>query len=259
MKVWRHLNLFQYQTYIHARVPRIKCPTHGAKQVKVPWAREQSGFTLFFESLIMVFAQHMPIKSISEMLGETDKRIWRVIEYYVRNALEKEDHSGVKKIGIDETAIRWGHEYISLFVDLEKKNVIHVCEGKGSETVTTFTEKIKKRKGVPEEITDVSCDMSPAFIKGIEDNLPKAAITFDRFHVMKLMNEAVDQARKNERKTALELWNTRYIWLKNPENLTEEQKGTLADIEKLNMKTVKAYRIKLALQDIFKQIPEHAV
>ena len=206
----------------------------------------------------MTLAKQMPIKDVSELVGETDTRIWRIIEYYITESLKKEDYSTVKKIGIDETSLRKGHTYISLFVDLDKKKVIHICEGKEAETVTTFAEKIKKQYGCPEIITDVSCDMSPAFIKGVHDNLPAAEITFDRFHVMKLMNEAVDKVRKEERKNNDELRNTRYIWLKNHDNLTEEQRVTLKNIQQLNIKTVRAYRIKLAFQDIFQQAPDNA-
>jgi transposase len=258
-KTWRHLNLFQYKTFIHARIPRIDCSEHKKKQIEIPWARNLSGFSLYMESSIMTFAKKMTIKEAADILGETDKRIWRVIENYVEKAISKQEFSAVKQIGIDETAIRKGHKYISLFVDLEKKKVIHICEGKGAEVVNTFSIKIKKHKGLPENITDVSCDMSPAFIKGIQEHLPNASITFDRFHVMKLMNEALDKVRKSERVSNEELKNTRYIWLKNPEHLTDEQKVILKNIERLNIKTARAYKIKLAFQNIFKQDTDNAV
>jgi transposase len=258
-KTWRHLNLFQYKTFIHARIPRIDCSEHKKKQIEIPWARNLSGFSLYMESSIMTFAKKMTIKEAADILGETDKRIWRVIENYVEKAISKQEFSAVKQIGIDETAIRKGHKYISLFVDLEKKKVIHICEGKGAEVVNTFSIKIKKHKGLPENITDVSCDMSPAFIKGIQEHLPNASITFDRFHVMKLMNEALDKVRKSERVSNEELKNTRYIWLKNPEHLTDEQKVILKNIERLNIKTARAYKIKLAFQNIFKQDNDNAV
>ena len=100
-------------------------------------------------------------------------------------------------------------------------------------------------------VTNFCCDMSPAFISGIESNFEYAAITFDRFHVMKLMNEAVDQVRRQEQAQNASLKRTRYIWLKNPENLTEKQMRELGSLKDMRLKTSKAYEIKLSLRDFW--------
>ena len=119
------------------------------------------------------------------------------------------------------------HNYVSVFVDLDKSKVIHVCEGRDSETIGSFKDDYENHYGSAEKVTNFCCDMSPAFISGIESNSKNAAITFDRFHVMKLINEAVDQVRREEQAHNGNLKKTRYIWLKNPENLTEKQKKEL--------------------------------
>jgi len=120
-KVWRHLNFFQYKCYLHCRMPRIYCSNCGAHIVDVPWSRSGSGFTLMMESFILMLANNMTFKAISEMIHETDKRIFRVIKHYVKKAQEKLDCSLITLIGVDETSSKKGHNYITSFVNMEPK------------------------------------------------------------------------------------------------------------------------------------------
>ena len=131
---------------------------------------------------------------------------------------------------------------------MEQSKVLFATEGKGASTVESFTQDLAWHNGNPQNIKDVTCDMSPAFIKGIGANLSNARITFDKFHVMKLVNEAVDQVRRLEQKDNNNLKSTRYIWLKNPKDLTEEQKKKMQTLSDMNLKTAKAYSIKLCFQ-----------
>jgi transposase len=102
--------------------------------------------------------------------------------------------------------------------------------------------------------------MSPAFIKGVTDCFPKAHLTFDKFHIMKIINEAVDEVRRQEQKERPELAKTRYIWLKNKNNLKKAQIETLEklQVKKLNLKTSRAYHIRMNFQDFFTQPLETA-
>jgi transposase len=250
-RTWRHLNFFQFKTYLHCRVPRTECEGCGVKQVKVPWARKSSGFTLLMDSMIVILAQHMPAKTVADIIGEHDTRIWRVLEYYVQEARSNEDFTNVHSVGVDETSRAKGHNYISVFVDLDESRVIHVCEGRDSGTVTSFKHDYEAHKGLAGDVDNFCCDMSPAFISGIESNFENAAITFDRFHVMKLMNEAVDQVRREEQADNANLKRTRYIWLKNPENLTSRQVKELGSLKDMHLKTSRAYDLKLSLRDFW--------
>lgn len=250
-RTWRHLNFFQFKTYLHCRVPRTECEKCGIKQSRVPWARKNSGFTLLMDSLIVLMAQHMTAKTVADLIGEHDTRIWRVLEHYVQEARSNEDMSKVHSVGVDETSRAKGHNYISVFVDLDNSKVIYVCDGKDSEAITSFKEDYEVHDGSAEKVTNFCCDMSPAFISGIKSNFENAAITFDRFHVMKQMNEAVDQVRREEQVHNGNLKKTRYIWLKNPENLTEMQKKELGSLKDMRLKTSKAYEIKLSLRDFW--------
>lgn len=257
---WRHLNFFQHQTYIHARTPRVQCSRCGVHRIAVPWARPESGFTLLFEAYVLQLAKAMPIQAIARLVAEHDTLLWRIVNHYVDLARGKADHSQVTQVGIDETAARRGHNYVSLFVDMQERKVLFVTPGKDSATVAAFTEDLEAHKGDPGAINEVSIDMSPAFIKGVTNQLPNASITFDKFHVTKLVNEAVDEVRRQERKDHPELSGSRYIWLKNPDNLTANQKTKLVELDLPNrhLKTARAYQIRLAFQDFYSQPPDQA-
>jgi len=250
-RLWRHLDFFQFKTYLHCRVPRTECEVCGVKQVKVPWARKSSGFTLLMDSLIVLMAQNMPIKTVADLIGEYDTRIWRVLEYYVFVARSGEDFSEIRSVGVDETSRSKGHNYLSVFVDLDSSKVIHVCEGRDSTAITSFKHDYEAHKGCAINISNFCCDMSPAYVLGVEGNFQNAAITFDKFHVMKLMNEAVDQVRREEKAHNANLKYTRYIWLRNPESLTVKQKKELGSLKDMRLKTSRAYDIKLSLRDFW--------
>src|SRR5271170_5859623 len=137
----------------------------------------------------------------TEASSQHDTKLWRVVHYYVDQARARANAAGVTRVAIDETAARRGHDYISLFVDIEQARVLFATEGRDASTVAAFAQDLTAHRGVPEAVSEVCIDMSPAFIKGVADNLPEAAITFDKFHAVKIINEAVDQVRRAEQKT----------------------------------------------------------
>jgi transposase len=199
-KVLRHIDYFAYSTYLHCRVPRVKCNNCGILQIEVPFAREQSHFTLQMESMILELAKRMPVLQVGNLLGEHDTRLWRVVHHYVGEARSNEDFSDVVEIGLDETSRKKGHEYITLVANIKNSKVIFACEGKDSSTITSFSEDLQNHRGNPKNIKSVCCDMSPSYISGISKELPQAKITFDKFHVMKAMNEGVNEVRIQEQK-----------------------------------------------------------
>jgi transposase len=249
-KIWRHLNFFQYKAFIHFRTPRTKCENDGIHRIKPPWAGKGE-FTLLMDLMLMKLAKHMPIKQIADLIEEHDTKVWRIVGNYVTTAHAITRFTVLRNVGVDETSSRKGHKYITTFVDMDESKVIYVTKGKDSETIKEFKEEIPAHLENSKNIENFSTDMSPAFIKGIKDNFPHAAITFDKFHVMKLMNEAVDKTRREEQKEYNELKNTRYLWLKNRNKLNKNQLENLDNISKQNLKTARAYRIKLSLQDIY--------
>jgi transposase len=250
-KEWRHLNFFQHKTVLKASIPRISCDKCGVKQVSPPWARAGSGFTLLFEAFLLSMVKAMPVANVAEIVDEHDTRLWRVLDHYVSQAVDRLDLSEVKQIAADETSARRGHDYISLFVDMARRKVVHVADGKDAATVDGFAAFLQAHGGKRENITDVAIDMGAGFIAGVKANFPDAKITFDKFHVIKLVNDAVDEVRRTEAKTNDWIKGTRYLWLKNLQNLDEEEKAAIVRLEAANLDTMQAWQIRMNLQDVF--------
>lgn len=253
MQTWRHLDFFQHQAFLHSRTPRITCPDCGVKQIAVPWARAGSGFTLLFEALAMTLMTAMPVAAAARLVGEHDTRMWRVLHHWVEQARERADYAHVKRVAIDETAAKRGHDYVSLFVDIDQRRVLFVTEGRGADTVAAFADDLEAHNGDASRIKQVCIDMSAAFIKGVTDNLTEAEITFDKFHAVKLVNDAVDKVRRAESRGRPELKRSRYLWLRNEPSLSAESREQLASLTRLHLKTARAYRIRLAFQEIYQQ------
>jgi transposase len=256
-KTWRHLDFFQHQAFLHAWVPRVRCGEHGVHLVEVAWARPGSGFTLLFEAALLTYAQYMAVAPLASMAGVHDTRVWRVLDHHVTAARAGMDFSGVTQIGVDETSARRGQDYVTVFMDLGERRTLFATEGRNADTVAAFAVVLAAHRGTPgTQIAKVTCDMSPAFIKGITKHLGTAAdpgtgegghvpqIVFDRFHVVSQGKEAVDQVRRAEAKTRPELRGSRYLWLRNETNLKPKQLTDKAWLTRpsLALKTARASR-----------------
>ena len=252
-KEWRHLNFFQYECYLKVRVPRVKKDDGKVVLLLPPWAGKLNGFTLLFEALLVELCRHIPVHQVGLMIGVYDKKLWDMLDLYVSQAKLEEVPKEVSVIGMDETSVSKGHDYITMFVDMDERKTVHIAEGKGSDTVDDFANFLKENNADPEQIKKVSCDMSPAFIKGVNEALPKAEITFDKFHILKIINSGVDEVRREEAKINPLLKNTRYIFLKNEDNLTSKQleKKKELSLPELNLQSMEALRMRETFQQIY--------
>jgi transposase len=228
-KRWRHLDFFQYQTELVARVPRVKTPEGAVLQVEVPWARPGSGFTLMFEAWAMLLCGEMPVVEAGRLLGEEDTRLWRIVAYYVEAAQRLRDWSKVRRIMIDETSARRGHKYVTSIVDADTRKLLFMAEGREGDALAAFVEELRAHGGLPEQIELVSMDMSPAYRKGVREHLPCARIVFDRFHLMQMAGKALDDVRKELRREGAELagglWALRgNSWTRSQEQLALRQR-----------------------------------
>ena len=238
-------------------MPRVRCPTHGVHQVNVPWARPESGFTLLFEAMVLAMAPHMTMRAISRMVRENDTRLWRIVLHYTDAARRREDLSGVRQVGVDETASRRGQTYVSVFVDLERSKALFATPGRDAETVGAFAADLHAHGGDPSPVTEVACDMGAGFITGAREHLPNAKLTLDQFHVTKLVIDALDEVRREEQRESgwkqSVLKRSRYAWLTNAANQNERQEQIVEalSLPQLNLKTAKAYRMKLTFQQAY--------
>ena len=255
---WRHLNVFQHRCEITCRLPRGKCRQCGhVFRVRPPWEGLSTHFTKEFEAFALLLMREMPMSKVGEAVGETDTRLWRMLFRQVDAAYAEADFSNVCCVGVDEMSVRKGHEYISVFADLVHKRVLFATEGKDQETWAKFVAALEKHNGHRHAITQASMDMSPAYQRGVADHCRHAQVVFDKFHVIKNANEAVDKVRRAEVRLGGKgiweaLYKSQWLWRKNPENLTAEEQQRLAKIEDKNLGTAKAYQMRLVLQDIYR-------
>jgi len=249
---WRHLNFFQHHCYITARLPRVDCPKHGVRQINAPWAREGSRFTLLFEQAAMLLVREMPVLAAARIIGVTDKRLWRVVRHYVTKAMSRLDLSQVKAVALDETASKRGHNYVTVFIDLDKKQkpVLFVTPGRGKACLDLFKKHLKQHGGRPENIAEMVCDMSPAFLVAIGESFPQAKVTVDWFHVVQLFSRAVDDVRRAEAKEKKMPKASRWAVLKAADGgrLTAKQQIALRELETGGFATATAWRIKELLR-----------
>lgn len=253
-KTWRHLNFFEHECYLHCRTPRLDLGGGKTEMVSPPWDGVSPGFSLLFEALVIEMCANMPVHCVCRIIGEEDRKVWRLLGEYVDSTLALQDCSGLSTVGMDETSRTKGHNYVSLFVDMDERRTVHVAEGKDHKTVADFALSLEARNGDRNQVQQVSCDMSPAYIKGVNEFLPQAAITFDRFHITKLINAAVDEVRRKEVASQPILVKSRYVLLKNEEKLTKKEKEKLEELKmpKWNLKSIRALHIRENFQSIYK-------
>jgi transposase len=270
-RCWRHLDFFQYEAWLHADVPRVACSGCGkTAQAPVAWAREGSGFTALFEALALSLCAQMPVRQAAELLRCSDKQLWLRIEHYVGCARHGDDMSGVRRIGIDETSLRKGHNYITVVHDLEAKRLLFATEGRDHETVHAFVQDLQAHQGDPAKIEHVCQDMSGAYLKGVSQALPQAAISYDRFHVVALAGQAMDEVRTSEwrshPKAVTEVFGDKdsetrkgLMWgmRKNPQGWTARQAAAMHWLQRSHLQSARAWRMKMSLREVYARAREH--
>ena len=264
---WRHLDFFQFEAWLHAEVPRVQCSGCGkTTQLPVPWAREGSGFTLLFEALGLSLCRELPVRQAANQMRVAPKRLWRRVRHYVEVARAKDDMSGVRHVGIDETSVKRGHQYITVVHDLAAKRLLFACPGRDHQTLGAFAEDMRAHGGDPATIEHACIDMSAAYAKGISQSLPNAQISYDRFHVVALANAAMDEVRREEMRSSAAavreavgvhgkktlrqlLWGMR----KDSASWTRAQFEAMHWLQRSNLKSARAWRLKQALRLVYRE------
>jgi transposase len=248
-RVWRHLDTFQYRTVLHARVPRLHCPRHGVRQLRVPWAEQGSRFTALFEAVAIDWMKQAPVAAVAERLHLSWDEAAGIQERAVRRGLERRKLESPRYLGVDETSFQRRHEYVSVVTDLEHSRVLHVADDRTRESLDSFWQ------GLPSEhlasIEAVAMDMWEPYIRSTHAHLPDAdsKIVFDKFHVAQHLNEAVDKVRRQENRQLLAegknwLVKTKFSWLRHPVNFTRQAWREFASLRKSVLKTARAWALK---------------
>jgi len=252
-RTWRHLDTCQCQTYLHARLPRVRCPEHGVKQVLAPWAEPGSRCTLLFESRLIDTLKECDITGATHLTGLSWDEVFQGMEKAVRRGLARKEKRIPEYLSIDEKAFAKGHRYETLVCDLRKGTVEYVIEDRRQESLEAyfcqFTEEERK------EVKAVAMDMWDPYIAATQTYIPQAEdkIVFDRFHVTRQVTEGVDKVRRQEQKALAaegdeRLKGTRYLWLANQENIPEWRQEEFAAVKASHLKTSRAWAIKESLR-----------
>jgi len=227
-RVWQHLNFFEHKCYLYARVPRVKIQTGEVKLVSVPWAEKGSSFTLKFEQdILALIASNMTNTAVGRRYEINPKTVFRIVQKKVSYALATQDIEAVKELSVDETSSSKGHNYLTIMADRERKKVVGVSCGKDMDAFAHCLIDMEIRGADRTKVKTITMDMSRSYISATEATMSQADIVFDRFHIVKKLNEAVDQIRREEQKKYSELKNSKYLWLKNSSNLNNEESSRL--------------------------------
>jgi transposase len=197
-RVWRHLDSCQYKTYLHARIPRVNCSTHGVLQVGIPWAEAKSRFTMLFERLAIDILQECDVTGATRILGISWDEAWHIMERAVERGKARKGKRGVRQIGVDEKSAAKGHKYLTLVCDLEHGVVEYVGDTRTQESLEAYYHGLSASQLAG--IEAVAMDMWEPYIQATRARVPDAEgkIVFDRFHIMGYMGKAVDTVRKQE-------------------------------------------------------------
>ena len=257
---WRAMDLGTVRAYLEASAPRVTCREHGVVVAAVPWARHESRFTREFEQQVAWLATETSQSTVAELLRVTWRSAGRMITRVIADELEREDASeDLKRIGIDEVSYRKGQKYLTVVYDHDRKRVVWVAEGRDSKTVASFFDSLGPERCA--KLQQVSADGASWIRTVVQERCPQAMLTLDPFHVVSWATDALDEVRRDvwndarrsgQKALAEGLRGARFALWKNPENLTDNQKLTLASISKTNNRLYRAYLLKEQLRQVFK-------
>ncbi|THJ24008.1 MAG: ISL3 family transposase [Nitrospira sp. CG24E] len=255
-RTWRHLDSCQFQTYLHARIPRVECGVHGVVQVTVPWAEPRSRFTLLFERLAIDVLRQCDVSGATRILRISWDEAWGLMERAVTRGRQRKTRTVVRRIGVDEKAAATGHRYLTLVCDLEAGTVEHIAEDRKQESLESYYAGLS-----PEQldgIEAVAMDMWEPYIQATRAKVPKAAekIVFDRFHIMGHVGKAVDTVRRQEHRELMAagdetLKGSKYLWLYSRENVPERRRDEFNALIRQELNVGRAWAIKEALRRLW--------
>lgn len=254
-RYFRHVPIWGIDVNIVYSPCRVSCARCGGIHVEqMPWAAGKKRFTKALAVTIATWARQLTWKQVARMFGCSWGTVAAAVAYAVAFGLARRDLSGVTHIGIDEISRQKGHVYLTNVYDLKTGTLLWSTEGRSTDSLDSFfdffgPERTKLLKGI-------CCDMWPAFIKAVKAKAPQATLVFDKFHIVKKLTEAVDTVRRQEitekgKEHQKLVAGSRYIWLKNPWNLTDRQKASLDSLEKLNLTIHRAYLLKESFRDFW--------
>ena len=251
---WKHVPFWGIPVVLLYSPRRVNCAMCGAKVEAIPWTQGKSPLSLPLSVVLATWAKIVAWQVVAQLFGFHWNTVRKAVKDVVDYGLENRDLHDLLHIGIDEISRKKGHIYHTQVYDLIMKRLLWSGEDRTYETLKAFFDELGKKRC--EQIEAVCCDMWAPYVEVIKERLPHALLVFDKFHVIRHLMDAVDQVRKQEARELKAqdpdlLKKTRYIWLKNPWNLTDNQRLRLRDLEKLNLKINRAYLLKEAFRQFW--------
>jgi transposase len=253
---WRHLDHGGFLTWLHARIPRVYCLEHGARQAVVSWALPGSRFTLPFERHAIDVLLETDVLGGARVLKLSWDEAWHLMERAVERGQKAKKQRVIPRIGVDEKAVARRHQYVTMVCDLDRSTVEYLAENREKTSLDVYYASLSQEQLAG--IQAVAMDMWDPYIASTVAHVPngREKIVFDRFHIMKQMNEAVDAVRKEENRLFMEddfdiLKGTKYLWLFAEENIPEKMVERFAFLKECNLKTARAWAIKESLRELW--------
>jgi transposase len=253
---WRHLDHGDHLTWLNTRIPRVFCLEHGVRQVKVPWALPGSRFTLPFERHAIAVLLETDVLGGARLLKLSWDQAWHLMERAVERGQRAKKRRVIPFLGVDEKAVARRHRYVTMVCDLKRGTVEYLAENREKTSLDAYYGSLSARQLAG--IQAVAMDMWEPYIASTLAHVPegRSKIVFDRFHIMKHMNEAVDAVRKEENRLLMSedidlLKGSKYLWLFAEENLPEKMAERFGWLRDLNLKTARAWAIKESLRDLW--------
>jgi transposase len=253
---FRHLNVCQMATFIHVRIPRIACPEDGVMQIVTGLGEDNSSMTYEFEAFVLDLEHECSIESVCRLLDMNWHSCWGVMERAVERGKQRKAHRIPERMGVDEKSFSKGHRYETLVYNIDSGTVEYVGDKREQNSLEEYYKQFTLEER--EKVKSIAMDMWDPYIAATKTYIPEAErkIVFDRYHVMRLVMDAVDKVRKQEHRALMEdgnevLKGTKYLWLWNKENIPPYRWTEFEYLRSLDLKVCRARAIKDNLRNLW--------
>jgi transposase len=235
---------------------RLNCPTHGIRQLKVPWAEPGSQFTAMFEALAIDWLQQASVSAVSKHLRISWDEASGIMERAVRRGLERREAGVITHVGVDETSFARRQAYVTVVADLERSRVLYVADDRSQASLDGYWAGVSHEH--LQAIQAIAMDMCAPYIQSVMLNVPFAdeKLVFDKFHIAQGLNQAVDQVRRTEhRRLSAEgdtvLKGTKFDWLRHPSSFTRAAGEAFDALRERVHRVARAWELKETAMAIF--------
>ena len=254
-RYFRHVPLWNIPVWFRYQPRRVYCPKcRGIRVEKLPWVKGKHRFTMAYSCFLAKWAEMLPWYSVAKMFSCSWGTVAAAVKNVVSFGMAHRDLSGITHIGVDEISRKKGQVYLTNVYDLRSKTLIWSGVERTKDALRSFFTYLGPERTAT--LQGICCDMWKPYVEVIKECAPQATLVFDKFHIVRHLMEAVDQVRRDEiREKGKEhkalMKGSRYIWLKNPWNLTPKQQVRLSSLEHMNLKINRAYLLKERFRDLW--------